>query len=294
MKELSANSLLIGTITKVQDGKKSTKPIAVSDIADIVGGLTSKLFGKSINDATREYEGVLSMYKEENKSIVEDLVKLYEIRKKTVELIQKVYDFFNQNNNNAINSNSVRIALSYTDVFRKIMELDLKGELPRFGEETMGIEHYSASILTGLRTQNANLSIAASLGSALAITTTISSILVSGATAASLIAGPIGLIGGGIVLASVGFLQRKKNAEVVKKLENATKEIQVKYDMVKSEHDNLKLISIRTREMNDNLHDSLSRLDGNCSEKETERITDTCKLLGKILNETIEMQYSHE
>ena len=96
------------------------------------------------------------------------------------------------------------------------------------------------------------------------------------------------------MLASVGFLQRKKNAEVVKKLENATKEIQVKYDMVKSEHDNLKLISIRTREMNDNLHDSLSRLDGNCSEKETERITDTCKLLGKILNETIEMQYSHE
>ena len=291
MGESNSNSNISGRKTKMQGGKETTKPNTGSDIVDSVSVLTSKIFGKSVNDAKKEYESILSLYQEESKSIAKDLVRLYQDRKKSVELIQKAYDFLNQCNSNAITINSVRIALSYTSVFRKIMELDLKGDLPRIGEEAENIEHYSASVLTGLRTQDAVYSLAASLGSALAITTALSSTIAYGSTAIALIAGPIGWITGGIVLTSVGFRQWKKNKEIVKKLEDGTNEIRTKLKIVKSEHNNLKLLINKTDEMNRDFQDCFDCLDGNCSEKEAVRIADICKLLGKIMNETIEMQH---
>ncbi len=294
MEELNSNNKVFGTITKVQEGKEATKQITESDVVELVNSLRTKILGKSIDDTKKDYEGVLSLYKEESKSIAKDLVSLYQDRKKSVELIQKAYDFLNQCNSNAITINSVRIALSYTSVFRKIMELDLKGDLPRIGEEAENIEHYSASVLTGLRTQDAGFSLAASLGSALAITTALSSTLAYGSTAVALIAGPIGWITGGIVLTSLGLRQWKKNKEIVKKLEDGTNEIRTKLKIVKSEHDNLKLLIDRTLKMNGDLKDCLNRQNGSFSEKEATVIADTCKLLGKIMNETIEMQNSHE
>jgi hypothetical protein len=291
MEELNSNNKVFGTITKVQGEKETTKQITESDFVELFNGLRTKILGKSIDDAKKDYEGVLSLYKEESKSIAKDLVRLYQDRKKSVELIQKAYDFLNQCNSNAITINSVRIALSYTSVFRKIMELDLKGDLPRIGEEAENIEHYSASVLTGLRTQDAVSSLAASLGSALAITTALSSTIAYGSTAIALIAGPIGWITGGIVLTSVGFRQWKKNKEIVKKLEDGTNEIRTKLKIVKSEHNNLKLLINKTDEMNRDFQDCFDCLDGNCSEKEAVRIADICKSLGKIMNETIEMQH---
>lgn len=252
--------------------------------------LRTRILGKSVNDAKKEYDSILSLYKEECESIDNDFIKLYEARTKSVELIQKTYDCLNQNNSNTVTKKSVEIALSYTKDFRNVMELDIKGELPRMGDESENREHYSAALLTGLRTQRASLSLAASLGSVCAISTALYSTLALEVSAASLIAGPIGFISIGIVSA-FAFLQKKKINAVVKKLEDGTNEIRAKLKIVKSEHYKLILLINKTLEMNNNLQDRLNCVEKNCSEKETTRIADTCKLLGKIMNETIETQH---
>lgn len=289
MEQSNTNSVILGK-TMVKDEKENTELFVVKKGHSLI----TRILGKSIDDAHKKYLNTLSIYQKESKSIDEDLVKLYRLRKDSVELIQKAYDFLVQSNCDATTINSMGIALSYTAVFRKVMELDIKGELPRVGKEGENIEHYSASILTGLRAQNTVFSIAASLGGALAISTTLSSTLYFGVSAAALLAGPIGwIVGGGIILLNVGLFKRKNN-KAIKELEDYTNEIQKKLALIKREHGNLKKLIDITIRMNDDLRDSFQGCDNECPKKDVWRIVDLCKALGKIMNETIEMQNSHE
>lgn len=288
MEQSNSNSVIVKKTT-VKDEMENTE-----SNSPIISHIRS-LLGKSVNDAHKKYEYTLSLYEKESNSIDEDLVKLYKLRKDSVELIQKAYDFFVRSNCDATTINSMGIALSYTTVFRKVMELDIKGELPSIGKEGKKIEHYAASILTGLRTQDSRLSMAASLGSDSAISTTLSSTLAYGSAAAvSLLAGPIGLITGGIIMLTSGFMQMKKNDKAIKEFEDRTNKIQKILSLIQREHDNLKELIEFTIKMNDDLRDSFHRCDNECPQKDVWRIVDLCKALGKIMNETIEMQNSHE
>lgn len=290
MEQLNSNSI-IGKKTMVKDEKENTESV----VAEKGRGLITRILGKSIDEAQKKYENALLLYQDESSSVSNDLVKLYIARKDSVELIQKACDFLVQCNCDATTINSMGFALSYTAVFRKVMELDIKGELPSVVKEGENIEHYAASILTGLRTQDSRFSMAASLGSALAISTSLSSTLAYGsAAAASLLAGPIGWVTGGIMLFSVGLLKWRNNNNAIKKLEDCTNEIQKKLALIKREHGKLKKLIDTTIKMNDDLRDSFHRFDNEFSNKEIWRIVDLCKALGKIMNETIEMQNSHE
>ncbi len=288
--EQSNSNIVIGKKTMVKDEKENTEFV----VAEKGRGFIMKILGKSIDDAQKKYLDSLKLYQDESSSISNDLVKLYIARKDSIELIQKAYDFLVQSNCDATTINSMGIALSYTAVFRKVMELDIKGELPSIGKEGENIEHYVASILTGLRTQDSRLSMAASLGSALAISTLSSTLAFGTAATASLLAGPIGWITGGIMLFSVGLLKWRNNNNATKKLEDSTNEIQKKLALIKCEHGKLKKLIDTTIRMNDDLRDSFQGCDNECPKKDVWRIVDLCKALGKIMNETIEMQNSHE
>ena len=291
-------------------------------------GIISNLFrGKELENKKAEFERLKDKYVAEGKTISEDSVRLFGSRKDSVRIIQRVKAYVERLNNCPNDLlKGIDKALAYTDKFRETMKWEAEAE--RYSHFSDVSSQGDASVKVGVGGMVAGTAIA-TMGStaAMAIATTfgtastgvaISSLGGIAATNAALawlgggalaaggagiagstllaLAGPIGWSIAGVAALGTSMKIRSSNAKAIEAIDKLISELNEKLVIIKPKHERLLRLIDETEKLNNKVDLDRFLNCGNDFESDDYpknqlvRMIDTCKTMGKLINETIAMQ----
>lgn len=284
--------------------------------------------GKELENKKAEFEELKDKYIKEGDSISEDSQKLYESRKNSVKKIQKVKAYVERLDNCPKDLlKGINKALQYTDNFRETMKWEAEAE--QYSNISHVSSNVDASVKLGVGGIFTGAAVAA-MGptAAMAIATTfgtastgvaISSLGGIAATNAALAwlgggaiaAGGAGMAGGSALLALAGPIGwgiagvaalgtslkiRSSNSKAIEEIDKLISELNEKLVIIKPKHERLLRLIDETEKLNNKVDLDRFLNCGNDFESDDYpkdqlvRMIDTCKTMGKLINETIAMQ----
>lgn len=270
---------------------------------------------KQLEKAKEEYNLAILDYNSEGESLNEDLIRLYELRKQSVNRIQEIHDYLNRLQNcDSILLNSMELAWNYISVFRAVVKWE--EEDAAFEETNEDLNIYIAAYETvfGKKPNNqmaisksdkghpdaaksglaVGAVVSATLSSLVAIAST--TYAAGGATAFSLLSlgGPIGPIIGGAVMIATGVKANNEAVKAIDEINDKIKKIKSNQKSIQKKHKLLNLLLSTTVELK-------SRIDiGNLSKyskdylsdefphQDIQKLVDDCKVMGKLINQRIQ------
>lgn len=272
---------------------------------------------KKLEKAKEELNSTIKEYESEGELLNKDLIRLYELRKQSVNRIQEIYDYINQLQNCApVLLNSMELAWGYVSVFREVIKWDDENSLSE--ESNKDLRHYGVAYETVFgkkpkfqqnelgkndvdysNSTKANISIGAtSIGTAIASVAALKSMTLAagGATYFSLLslAGPVGSVVGGSAMLVTGLLAMKKAKEQISKINESVELIKSKLYIIQAKHKLLNKLIDTTETLGSQIsivefsqcsHDYLVN---DFPRQDVQQLVDDCKLLGKLINERIE------
>lgn len=284
--------------------------------------------GKDLEDKKVEFEQLKNKYIMEGKTISEDSIKLFESRKVSVREIQRVKAYVERLKhcpNDLLKG--ICKALEYTDKFRETMKWEAEAEQSSNISDVSSKDN--ASVKIGVGGVVAGTAIA-TMGStaAMAIATTfgtastgvaISSIGGIAATNAALawlgggalaaggagmaggsallaLAGPIGWSIAGVAALGTSYKIRSTNTKAIGEIDKLIEELNDKLAILKPKHERLRRLIDETQKLNKKvdldyfLNCSNDFESDNYPREYLIEMIDTCKTMGKMINETIAMQ----
>ena len=291
--------------------------------------LLGNLFrGKELKNKKAEFERLKDKYITEGETISKDSISLFESRKDSVRIIQRVKAYVERLNNCPKDlQKGICKALEYTDMFRETMKWEAEAE--RYSHISDVSSQGDASVKVGIGGMMAGTAIA-TMGStaAMAIATTfgtastgvaISSLGGIAATNAALAwlgggavaAGGAGIAGGSTLLALAGPIGwgiagvaalgtsmkiRSSNTKAIKEIDNLIQDLNEKLAIIKPKHERLLRLIDETKKLNNKVDLDYFLNCGNDFQSDDYpkdyliNMIDTCKTMGKLINETIAMQ----
>ena len=284
--------------------------------------------GKELEEKKAEFEQLKDKYINEGVAISKDTIQLFKDRKESVRKIQRVKAYVERLENcpNDLLKGICK-ALEYTDKFRETMKWEAEAE--QFSNISDVSSTDNASVKIGVGSVVAGTAMA-TMGStaAMAIATTfgtastgvaISSLGGIAATNAALAwlgggaiaAGGAGMAGGSALLALAGPIGwgiagvaalgtslkiHSSNTKAIEEIKKLMKELNEKLAILKPKHEKLKRLIDETQKLNkkvdlDYFLNCSNDFESNDYPKEyLIKTIDTCKTMGKMVNETIAMQ----
>lgn len=284
--------------------------------------------GKELENKKAEFERLKDKYVTEGNTISKDSVRLYGSRKDSVRIIQRVKAYVERLDNCPNDLlKGIGKALGYTDKFRETMKWEAEAE--RYSHFSEVSSQDDASVKVGVGGMVAGTAIA-TMGStaAMAIATTfgtastgvaISSLGGIAATNAALawlgggalaaggagiaggstllaLAGPIGWSIAGVAALGTSMKIRSSNTKAIEEIDKLISELNEKLVIIKPKHERLLRLIDETEKLNNKVDLDRFLNCGNDFESDDYpkdqlvRMIDTCKTMGKLINETIAMQ----
>lgn len=267
---------------------------------------------KKLEKAKEELNSTIKEYEFEGELLNKDLIRLYELRKQSVNRIQEIYDYINQLQNCApVLLNSMELAWGYVSVFREVIKWDDENSLSE--ESNKDLRHYGVAYETVFgkkpkfqqnelgkndvdysNSTKANISIGTTIASVAALESM--TLAAGGATSFSLLslAGPIGSVIGGSAMIVAGVLAMTKAKEQINKINESSGLIKSKLDIIKAKHRLLNLLLTTTEKLKDKIDTvefsqcSNNYLSNDFPRQDVQQLVDDCKVMGKLINERIE------
>ena len=291
------------------------KDITAKDAANWLVSINPFDNRKKLEKAKEELDNTIKEYESEGELLNKDLIRLYELRKQTVNRMQEIYDCLNQLQNcDPVLLNSMGLAWGYVSVFREVVKWDDENSL--LEESNKDIRHYSVAYETVFgkkpkfqnelgkndvdysNSTSANIAIGATSITAIASVAALESMTFAagGATSFSLLslAGPIGSVIGGSAMIVTGILAMKKAKEKINKINEGVDLIKSKLDIIKAKHRLLNLLIFTTEKLRNKINTvefsqcSKNYLSNDFPRQDVQQLVDDCKLMGKLINERIE------
>ena len=284
--------------------------------------------GKDLEDKKVEFEQLKNKYIMEGKTISEDSIKLFESRKVSVREIQRVKAYVERLEHcpNDLQKGICK-ALEYTDKFRETMKWEAEAEQSSNISDVSSTDNASVKIGVGgvvagtaiaTMGSTAAMAIATTFGTAstgvaisslggIAATNAALAWLGGGAIAAGgagmaggsallALAGPIGWGIAGVAALGTSLKIHSSNTKAIKEIKNLMEELNGKLAILKPKHEKLKRLIDETQKLNkkvdlDYFLNCSNDFESNDYPKEyLIKMIDTCKTMGKMVNETIAMQ----
>ena len=292
------------------------RDITAKDAANWLANINPFDNRKKLEKAKEELNNTVKEYESEGELLNKDLIRLYELRKQSVNRMQEIYDYLNQLQNCApILLNSMELAWGYVSVFREVVKWDDENSLSE--ESNKDLRHYGVAYETVFgkkpkfqyelgkndvdysNSTKANISIGAtSIGTAIASVAALESMTLAagGATYFSLLslAGPVGSVIGGSAMLVTGLIAMKKAKEQISKINESVELIQSKLHIIQAKHNLLNKLIDTTETLGSQIsivkfpqcsHDYLVN---DFPRQDVQQLVDDCKLMGKLINERIE------
>ena len=286
--------------------------------------------GKDLDDKKKEFESLKNYYLRKGTLISADSIILFEHRKVSVKLIQRIKAYVEKLDNcpEDIIRGAAK-ALSYTDCFRKTMRWEIEaGQNQNIYAKSnntsnsisMGIGGIAVGATIATMGPTAAMAIATTFGTAstgvaisslggIAATNAALAWLGGGAIAAGgagiaggsallALAGPIGWGLAGVAALGTTVKVRSSNTKAINEIEKVITELKYKIGIIEPKHKRLlRLISI-TKDLNNKVELSLDLFLNSPNDYESDNypkdalfeIINLCKTIGKLINETIAME----
>lgn len=284
--------------------------------------------GQDLENKKREFEDVKNLYLREGESISSDSIKLFECRKDSVRNIQRVKSYIDKLKNCPLDvQRGIAKALSYTDNFRETMKWEIdtiqsysvsSSSIKGANASNIGIGGIAAGASIATMGPTAAMAIATTFGTAstgvaisslggIAATNAALAWLGGGAIAAGgagmaggsallALAGPIGWGLAGVAALGTSFKMRSSNTKAIDEIEKLIQELNGKLKILKPKHQKLRRLLASTTVLNKSIELDIFLTVSNdyysedYPQEELIEIVNSCKTIGKMVNETIAMQ----
>ena len=284
--------------------------------------------GNDLEAKKAEFESVKNSYIKEGESISSDSIKLFEFRKDSIRSMQRVKSYIERLHNCPQNLlKGIDKAVSYTDTFRETMQWEIDAEqsyaissssVKGANASNIGIGGMAAGATIATMGPTAAMAIATTFGTAstgvaisslggIAATNAALAWLGGGAVAAGgagiaggsallALAGPIGWGLAGVAALGTSYKMRSSNTKAIEEIDKLIQELKGKLEILKPKHQKLRRLISSTKDLNSKVNLDIfltASNDYNSTDypkEELIKIVNTCKTIGKMINETIAMQ----
>lgn len=292
-------------------------------------GIFGNIFrGQDLEDKKLEFENIKKQYLREGESISSDSIKLFGLRKDSIRILQRVKSYIDRLENcPASIKRGICKALSYTDNFRETMQWEIEaeqssnissGSVNGSTGANIGIGGIAAGAAIATMGPTAAMAIATAFGTAstgvaisslggIAATNAALAWLGGGAIAAGgagmaggsallALAGPIGWGLAGVAALGTSYKLRSSNTKAIEEIDKVIKELNLKLTILKPKHQKLRRLIASTKELNEKVDlDVFLTCSNDYASEDYPKdklydIINTCKTIGKMVNETIAME----
>lgn len=292
-------------------------------------GIFGNIFrGQDLENKKLEFEKIKNQYFREGETISSDTIRLFEYRKESVHILQRVKSYIDRLENCPQSlRKGIAKSLSYTDNFRETMQWEVEaGQSFNISSAftngsngtNIGIGGMAAGAAIATMGPTAAMAIATTFGTAstgvaisslggIAATNAALAWLGGGALAAGgagiaggstllALAGPIGWGLAGVAALGTSLKLRSSNTKAIEEIDKVITECKNKLRILVPKHQKLRRLISSTKELNErvNLDVFLSCSNDYNSEhypkEELFTIVNVCKTIGKMINETIAME----
>lgn len=292
-------------------------------------GIFGNIFrGQDLEDKKLEFENIKKQYLKEGESISADSIKLFGLRKDSIRILQRVKSYIDRLENCPESiKRGICKALSYTDNFRVTMQWEIEaeqisnissGSVNGSTGTNIGIGGIAAGTAIATMGPTAAMAIATTFGTAstgvaisslggIAATNAALAWLGGGAIAAGgagmaggsallALAGPIGWGLAGVAALGTSYKLRSSNTKAIDEIDKVIKELNLKLTILKPKHQKLRRLITSTKDLNEKVDlDVFLTCSKDYASKDYPKdklfdIINTCKTIGKMVNETIAME----